>query len=517
MRAELVMRRYHSVVWDEPTIFEMGHKGARGFLLPRVSEKVKGVVGNVMSRIPVNMRRKQPPSLPEVSEPEVMGHYLRLSQQTFGYDSGLQIGRGTSTVKYSPKINELLARLPQMTDIHPLQGEETVQGILEVMYRVSKLFCEIAGMDEFTLQPASGCHGEFTMACIIKAYHRLNGELGQRTEMLVPIKSHSGNAAAAATAGFKVVSLYPDDNGCTPVEAVKAAVTKHTAGMMMTNPQEYSIFDSNIQEHVETVHEVGGIMGYDMANFNGLLGVTRAGDMGFDLCHFNVHKTFSSPHGSGGPACAPVGVKEELRKFLPVPVVEFDVNRYYLNYDKPHSIGKTRGFYGNVANALRAYAWIMILGYRGLREVAEIAVINANYLTKKLAEVPGINVLMGELHHRLGQAEFSLDKLKEDTGIGLREVNMRLLDHGIESCETGHHPFINTRNPCALEPTETIPKYDLDRYIEVFHKISHESYTDPEVVKTAPHNCALSKIDHTPRSDPDKWASSWRLHLKKLV
>jgi glycine dehydrogenase subunit 2 len=491
VKGELEMRRYHAVIYDEPIIFEMGHKGTRGQVVPKVSEKIKAAVGGVASLIPEKMLRKRLPKLPEISEP--------------------------STVKYNPKINEQLARMPSLTNIHPCQDEETVQGILEVLYQVSRWFCEISGFDEFTFQPAGGAHGQFTCASIIKAYHKLNGELDKRTEIIVPVKSHPCIAASAATAGFKVVTVYPDENGTTPVEAIKAAVSEHTAGVMMTNPQEFSIFDSNIEEHAKTIHEIGGLMAYDMANFNGLFGITRAGDMGFDIGHFNVHKSFSSPHGSGGPGCGPVGVKEELKKFLPVPVVEFDEKKYHLNYNLPLSIGKIRGFYGNVGNAVRAYAWMMTLGAEGLREVGEVATLNANYLTKKLVEIRGISALMGEdpYRPRLGQAEFKLDKLKEDTGIGLRQVNMRLIDHGIETCEAGHHPFIATKDPCALEPTETVSKADLDEYIEVFRTISSEAYTNPEIVKTAPHNTAISKVDAAIGSDPKKWAPTWRVYLRK--
>jgi len=510
------MKRYHQAVWDDPIIFEMGQKGARGQTVPEVEEEIKVAVGDILSQIPSKMRRKQPPKLPELSEPEVTRHYLRMSQQALG-ELGLQIGHGTSTVKYNPKVNEALARSRLMTDIHPLQEEASVQGILEVMYNVSKWFCEIAGMEEFTLQPAGGAHAEFTMAAIVRAYHRHNDELDQRTEMIVPIKSHPGDASSPAIAGFKVIAVYPDETGTVPIEAVKAAVSKHTAGMMMTNPQEFSIFDSNIAEHARTVHEAGALMCYDMANFNGLLGITRAGDMGFDMGHFNVHKTFASPHGSSGPACGPVGVKEKLRMFLPVPIVEFDGNRYYLDYDRPHSIGKIRGFYGNVSNALRAYAWIMTLGAEGLKEVAEIATLNANYLTKKLAEIPGIRPLMGEEPYRprLGQAEFSLDKLKEDTGIGLQEVNMRMIDHGMLPCETGHTPYLRTQNPCALEPTESVSKADLDEYIEAFRSISHEAYTNSKIVKTAPHSTAISRVDTSVASKPEEWALTWRAHVRK--
>jgi glycine dehydrogenase subunit 2 len=421
-------------------------------------------------------------------------------------------------VKYNPKVNEQLARVSSATDTHPLQAEETVQGWLEILYNVSKCLCEISGFDEFTFQPAGGAHGQFTCAAIIRAYHKLNGELEKRREIIIPVKSHPCIPSSAAAAGFKVVAIYPNETGTLPIEAVKAAVSKHTAGMMMTNPQEYSIFDSNIEEHVKNIHEAGGLMACDLANFNGLLGITRAAEMGFDLGHFNIHKTFSSPHGSGGPASGPVGVKKELKKFIPVPMVEFDGRKYHLNYDLPHSIGKTRGFYGNVGNAVRAYAWIMALGAEGLRETGEIAALNANYLAKKLAEIRGVRLLMGEEPYRPrvgGQAEFNLDRIKEDTGIGLQEINMRIIDHGHMTCETGHHPFILTENPCALEPCETISKANLDEYIEMWKQIVYEAYTNPEILKTAPHNTGFSSVDASVAKDPKKWAMSWRAYLKK--
>ena len=511
------MRRYHQAVWDEPLIFEMGHKGERGQSVPEVEDDIKLIAGDVLSSLPANMLRKRLPNLPEISEPEVTRHYLRLSQQTIG-ELGYQVGHGTSTVKYNPKINEQLARMSSAVDIHPLQDEETVQGWLEIMYNVSRWLCEISGFDEFTFQPASGAHGQFTCASVIRAYHKFNGEFDKKREIIVPVKSHPCIPSSAAVAGFKVVAVYPDETGTTPIEAVKAAVSKRTAGMMMTNPQEYSIFDSNIEEHVKTVHEVGGLVAYDMANFNGLFGITRAGDIGFDLGHFNIHKSFSTPHGSGGPASGPVGVTDELKKFLPVPLVESDGKTYHLNYNLPHSIGKIKGFYGNVGNAVRAYAWMMTMGAEGLKETGQIAALNANYLTKKLTEIRGIRALMGVEPFRPragGQAEFNLDKIKEDTGIGLQEINMRIIDHGHMTCERGHHPYILTENPCALEPCETISKANLDEYIEMWKQIVNEAYTNPEILKTAPHNTAYSKLDSSVANDPERWAMSWRAYLKK--
>ena len=509
------MTGYHAVVWNEPIIYELGRKGRRGFMVPRVEEEVKAAVGDVVSRIPDKMRRRDPPKLPELSEPEVVRHYIRLSQQTFGVDSG--IGPvGTCTMKYNPKVNEALAKSPKIADIHPLQGEETIQGILEMMYKLKKWLCEISGMDDFSLQPRGGAHAVFTNACIIRAYHKFNGELEQRNEIITTVLSHPCNAGSPAAAGFKIVTLYPDEEtGYPNVEALKAAVSKHTAGMMITDPYDTGVFDSNIEEYINIVHEAGGLVAIDQANANSILGRLRIGDVGADLCHFNLHKSFSSPHGSCGPGSAPIGVKEELSKFLPVPIVEFDGSKYYLDYDRPHSIGKVAEFYGVIPAVLKAYAWIMIMGAEGLKETSEVAVINNNYLIKKLLEVRGVSLPWGKRHpFRMQEARFSLEKLREDTGIGIEDVNRRIVDFGVQRCFTSHEPWI-VPEPFTPEPPETISKEDLDRFAEIFHQISHEAYTNPEIVKTAPHNCAISKIDPTPSSNPKKWAMTWRAYLKK--
>jgi len=510
------MTDYHAVVWNEPIIYELSRKGRRGFMVPIVEEGVKAAVANVVSLIPEKMRRKDPPKLPELSEPEVVRHFIRLSQQTFGVDSGINAGVGTCTMKYNPKVNEALARSPKASDIHPLQYEETVQGILEIMYRLKKWLCEISGMDDFSLQPRGGAHAVLTNALIIRAFHKFNGELEQRNEIITAVLSHPCNSAAPATAGFKVVTLYPnEETGIPDMEALKAAVSKHTAGMMITDPYDTGIFDSNIEEYIRIIHEVGGLVAIDQANANSILGRLRIGDVGADLCHFNLHKSFSSPHGSCGPGSAPIGVKEELIKFLPVPTVEFDGQKYYLDYDRPHSIGKVAEFYGVIPAILKAYAWIMTMGAEGLKETSEVAVINNNYLIKKLLQVRGVSLPWGKCHpFRLQEARFSLEKLKEDTEIGIEDVNRRIVDFGVQRCFTSHEPWI-IPEPFTPEPPETTPKEDLDRFAEIFHQISQEAYTNPDMIKRAPHNCAISKIDPGPSTDPKKWAMTWRAYLKK--
>ena len=515
MRSE-EMTGYHAVRWREPIIFQLGKEGRRGCRVPQTEEEIKTSIGDVVSRIPEKMRRKAPPKLPELSEPEVVRHYIRLSQQTYGVDSGIHM-HGTCTMKYSPKINDALARSPKVADIHPLQDIETVQGILEIFYGLQKWLCELSGMDEFSLQPRGGAHAVFSNAQIIKAYHKLNRELEQRTEIITTVLSHPCNGGAPAAAGFKVVTLYPDEEtGYPDIEALKAAISKHTAGLMMTDPYDTGVFDPNILEYIKIVHEAGGLVAIDQANANSVLARIRIGDLGADLCHFNLHKSFSTPHGSTGPGSAAIGAKKELAEFLPVPIVKHDGRNYYLDYDRPHTIGKVGEFYGVVSNIVRAYAWIMTMGAEGLQEVSEVAVINNNYLVRKLLEVRGVSLPWYKAHpFRLQEGRFSLQKLKEDTGIGIAEVNRRIIDYGLQDMETSHEPWI-VPEPFTPEPPETISKEDLDKFVDVLHKITHEAYTNPEIIKTAPHNAAISKIDHTPSADSSKWAMTWRAHLKKM-
>ncbi len=509
------MTGYHAASWNEPIIYELGNKGRRGSIIPKIEEEVEEVVGDVVVHLPEKMRRKEPPNLPELSEPEVVRHFIHLSQQNFGTDSGI-IYIGTCTMKYNPKVNEALARSTKIADIHPSQDKETIQGVLEIMYRLKKWLCEISGMDEFSLQPRGGAHAVYTNASIMKAYHKSKGELEQRNEIITTIISHPCNAGSPAAAGFKVVTLYPDEEtGYPDIEALKGIASKHTAGLMITDPYDTGVFDPNIEEYVKIVHEVGGLVAIDQANANGILGILRIGDVDADLCHFNLHKSFSAPHGSCGPGSAPIGVKQELSKFLPIPLVEFDGSNYYLNYDRPDSIGKVAGFFGTVPCFLKAFAWIMSMGVEGLRETSEVAVINNNYLIKKLLKIRGISLPWSEQHpFRLQEARFSLEKMKADTGVGTEDVNRRIVDFGIQKAFTSHEPWI-IPEPFTPEPPETTSKEDLDRFVEIVHQISKEAYTDPAIVKMAPHNCSISKIDYSPSTNPRKWAMTWRAYLKK--
>lgn len=508
------LRRFHQARWDEPIIFELSREGQRGILVPEVEAEIREQVGDGLATLPEQMRRKQPPALPELSQPQVLRHYLRLSQENLGTDLNIDVGQGTCTMKYSPKVNEQLARMPQMADLHPLQDEETVQGILEIMYRFEQILKEISGMPQFSLQPGAGSAAIYTNVSIIRAYHQARGDAEQRREIVTTIFSHPSNAACAKTAGFEVVTLYPDEDGYPDLEALKAALSERTAGLLITNPEDTGIFNPRIQEFVDLVHQAGGLCSYDQANANGILGITRAREAGFDLCHFNLHKTFSAPHGCGGPAVGATGVTQELAPFLPVPVIEFDGSRYRLNYYRPASIGKIGPFYGVAPVVLRAYAWVMSLGAEGLREVAETAVLNNNYLLKKVLEVPGVSAPYARGKRRIEQVRYSWEQLAEDTGVHSEQIGLRAADFGVHYW-TSHHPYV-VPEPCTLEPTESYSKDELDEYAAILAHVAHEAYTDPEVVKTAPHNSTIHTIDHTPLDDPSQWAITWRAYLRKV-
>ena len=482
--------------------------------MPEVEDEIKAEVGDVLATLPANMRRQHPPKLPELSQPQVLRHYVRLSQENLGTDLNIDVGQGTCTMKYSPKINEQLARMPQIADVHPLQDEETVQGILELMFRFEEMLKEISGMDRFSLQPGAGSAAIYTNVSIIRACHEARGAAGQRDEIITTIFSHPSNAACAKTAGFKVITLYPDEDGYPDLAALRAAVSERTAGLLITNPEDTGIFNPRIEEFVKVVHAAGGLCSYDQANANGILGVTRAREAGFDLCHFNLHKTFSSPHGCGGPAVGATGVTAELAKFLPVPVIEFDGHKYHLDYDRPQSIGKIGPFYGVAPVVLRAYAWIMSLGGEGLREVAAIAVLNNNYLLKKMLEIPGVSAPYAKGKRRIEQVRYSWEALTQETEVHSEEIGLRAADFGVHYW-TSHHPFI-VPEPCTLEPTESYSMDELDEYVSILAHVAQEARTNPELVKTAPHNSTVHTIDHTPLDDPSQWATTWRAYLRKV-
>ncbi len=504
---------FHQAKWDEPVIFELSTKGERGILIPEVEKDIEDVVGDGLSSLPKNMLRTQAPKLPELSQMRVLKHFLRISQETLGADLNIDIGQGTCTMKYSPKINELFATSPKLTELHPNQDESTVQGILEIIYKLDVFLREISGLDKFTFQPGGGSQAILAMTSIIQAYHDSNGESDKRDEMITTIFSHPSDAAAAAVKGYKIITIYPNEDGLPDLEALKTAVSDRTAGLLITNPEDTGIFNPDISEFTQTIHDVGGICGYDQANANGILGIARAREAGFDMCFFNLHKTFSSPHGCGGPATGALGVRKKLIEYLPFPLVDFNGSKYFLNYDISKSIGKIRGYYGVIPAVLRSYAWIMSLGSKGLKEVSQIAVLNNNYLLKKILDIQGASAPYAKGRHRIEQVRYSWEELTQETGITTEDITNRMIDFGFHMWSS-HHPFI-VPQPMTLEPTESYSKDEIDEYIAGLKQVVKEAYENPDLVKNAPHNSVVHKIKTETLDDPSKWAITWRAYLKK--
>ncbi|MCG8305801.1 MAG: aminomethyl-transferring glycine dehydrogenase subunit GcvPB [Cytophagales bacterium] len=508
------MRNFHQAKWDEEIIFQLHNPGEKGLIVNRVETQIEHMTGDGISEIPESMLREQKPGLPEIGQMRVLKHFLRLSQQNLGADFNIDVGQGTCTIKYNPKINECFVRDPRESDVHPMQDESTCQGTLQMLYEMHEFFKEISGLDRFSFQPSSGSHAILNMASILRKYHEDHVDGHQRDELITTIFSHPSDAAAAKVLGFKIITLHQEENGLPSVEALKRVVSERTAGLFITNPEDTGIYNPDIDEFTAIVHEAGGLCGYDQANANGILGITRAKEAGFDMCFFNLHKTFSGPHGSGGPAAGVLGVTKKLQDYLAVPVVDKrEDGTYFLNFDLAHSIGKTRQFYGPIPVIVRAYAWIRSLGVEGLEEVARIAVLNNNYLLSKITKIRGASSPYSAGKHRIEQVRYSWDRLYKETGVGTHDVALRMADFGFHMWSS-HHPFI-VPEPFTIEPTESYSKEELDEYIEGLQRISDEAYATPEIVKRAPHHSVVHRVDHSVSDDPEKWAITWRAYLRK--
>lgn len=512
---DIKLKEFHSASWDEPLIMELGREGERGIIPPKSSKVIVDAIGDAKGLVPSSMWRSENIDLPQLAQYHVLQHYLRLSQETMGMDLGPDIGEGTCTMKYSPKMHDQVVNSTKFADLHPLQPDDTLQGIFEIVYGLEQYLKAISGMSKFTFQPGGGSHATYTNACMLRKYHESRGELEQRDEVITTIFSHPCDGATPATAGFKVITLMPDENGYPDLEALKAIVSERTAGIMFTNPEDTGIFNPKVAEYVKVVHDAGGLCFYDQANANGILGIARAFDAGFDACHFNLHKTFSSPHGSEGPAAGAYGVREEFAKFLPKPTVEFDGTKYYLDDARPDSLGKVRSFLGNLECVIRAYAWIRNMGPDGLKTVAQISVLNNNYLDMLLLKIKGISRPYAEGKRRLEQARYSLEGLKEDTGIGTVEIRNRLIDFGIQGYWMSHHPWI-VAEPFTPEPCETYSKADLDYWAASMEKALTEAYEDPNFLLQAPYGQPVSRmLDESVVEDPKRWASTYRAYKRK--
>ncbi|TCP29611.1 glycine dehydrogenase subunit 2 [Scopulibacillus darangshiensis] len=511
--SEPKLRDFHQAKWDEPLIFELHQPGERGVVVPKTEPEIEAEIGDGFTALPENMLRKKEPQLPEVSQARVLRHYLRLSQETLGSDFNVEIGQGTCTMKYIPKVNEFLVRNPKLTELHPYQDESTVQGMLAAIYHLDLAMREISGMDYFSFQPSGGTQALFAMASIVRAKHGATGEGEKRDEIITTMFSHPSQAATAVVKGYKIITLKPDEDGYPRLEDLKKVVSDRTAGFVVANPEDTGIYNPRIKEFTDIVHKAGGICYYDQANANGLLGITRAKEAGFDMCFFNLHKTFAAPHMCGGPATGALGVKDELKQFLPGPIVECDGEKYRLNHQLASSIGKVRSFHGVPQTVLRAYAWIRSLGAEGLKEVAKIAVLNNNYLYHKVKEIRGASAPYVN-GGRLEQVRYSWEQMTEETGVTTEDVQRRMTDFG-HHYWTSHHPYV-VPQPFTLEPTESYSKEDLDEYIAALTQISKEAYEEPEKVQNAPYRSVIHKIEEEDFLDnPDKWAVTWRAFLKK--
>jgi glycine dehydrogenase subunit 2 len=494
---------YHQASWDEPLLIERSQLGKIGHLAVKPTQMEESVTGNVLSTIPRSLRRMGAPPLPELSEPEVIRHFTRLSQKNYSPDLGIY-PLGSCTMKYNPKSSELIVQTSKLEKIHPEQDESTVQGVLALMYRLERILAEITGMSRMTLQPAAGAHGEYLGCLIMRSYHRANNQLDQRTEMVVPDSAHGTNPASAAMAGFKVVVAPSNSEGMVDVDRLRTLVGPNTAGLMITNPNTLGIFEKDILEIGRIVHDAGGLLYYDGANFNPLLGKVRPGDMGFDILHLNLHKTFATPHGGGGPGAGPVGVTKRLERFLPVPIIEFDGERYHYNYELPESVGKIRAFLGNIGILVRAYAYILNLGDEGLRKVAETAVLNTNYVLSKVMDANLYELPFS----RKRKHEFVLSaSTLVNRGVRAMDLAKRMLDKGVHAPTTYFPQIVDEALMVEVPETESLE--DLNQLADALIGVFNEAIANPELVRSAPRSASVGRIDDVKASHPKTLTLHW--------
>ena len=460
-------------------LFERSHPGRRCTILPACDVPT--------CEIDPALCREQAPHLPQMSENELSRHYTELAKQTYGVNDGFY-PLGSCTMKYNPKVNDQIAALPGFASIHPLQPEETVQGCLEALDLAAQYLCEITGMNDMTFQPAAGAHGELTGLMLIKKYHQANGHEG-RVNILVPDSAHGTNPASASMAGFHVVSIPSLPNGCVDIEALRQAADEHTAGLMLTNPNTVGLFDPNIAEITEIVHKAGGLCYYDGANLNAIMGIVRPGDTGFDVVHLNLHKTFSTPHGGGGPGSGAVGCKDFLKPFLPSQTLTHDESGYHLHRDHPQSIGAVKSFYGNFLVVVRALCYLLSLGKEGVPEASQNAVLNCNYMMSHLKDLYDIAFDPGCMHEFV----MTLENLKKEKGVTAMDIAKALLDNGIHP-PTMYFPLI-VEEALMVEPTETETRETLDHAIEVFRSIYIQAQEHPEQMHELPLHTPVRRLD----------------------
>jgi glycine dehydrogenase subunit 2 len=460
-------------------IFEKSRAGRRAGRPP--------ATGLSPPEVPSELRRAEPPRLPEIAEPDLVRHFTELSTRNFGIDTGFY-PLGSCTMKHNPRVNERLAALPGFRDLHPLEDEERAQGALRLCVELQEVLAEVTGLDAVSLQPAAGSQGELTGLMLMHAYFADRGEDEQRRKIVIPDTAHGTNPASVTMAGYELTSVQTDPRGNIDVEDLRGKVDEATAGLMITNPSTLGLFDENIEEISRIFHDAGALMYYDGANLNAVCGISRPGDMGFEIVHINLHKTFSQPHGGGGPGGGPIAVSERLEPFLPVPAIVRDGDAYRLDYDRPKSIGKVRGFLGPFGVFVRSYAFIRAYG-PALREMSEVAVLNANYL---LAQLRGDYDLPFD---RLCMHEFVLSarRLKREHGVSALDVAKRLMDYGFHP-PTIYFPLI-VPEALMIEPTETEAKETLDAFVDAMHAIAREGADQPELLKQAPQGTVVGRLD----------------------
>ena len=482
------MKLYRQAVWDEPLLNVMGRKGRKGISMPRDQ------FPSTPFRIPDRLLRKEILLL-NLSQIEVVRHFTHLSQMNFGIDSGMY-PLGSCTMKYNPKLASRIATHRKITGIHPYQDVRTIQGILEILYKLSFYLAEITGMSKVSLSPAAGAHAEFVGGLIMRKYLR---EIGEPTkdEIIIPDSAHGTNPSSAVLAGFKVVKVRSDSEGLVDMDSLKSATTKKTAGMMLTVPNTHGLFEKNIEEINSIVKEAGGLMYYDGANLNALLGKVRPADMGFDIVHLNLHKTFSTPHGGGGPGAGPIGVVPKLENYLPIPLIEKqnDNHSFFLKYDLPSSVGRIKGFYGNIGVLLRAYVYILMLGGEGLKGVADQSVLAANYLRKRISAPQYSSPFKNEKPKH----EFVLT-LSPSEDLTASNVAKFILDAGVHA-PTTYFP-LTVKESLMIEPTEAEPIENLDSYADVLEEIAEVSVRDPAQLQASPRQTSIGRLDAVKANHP---------------
>lgn len=492
--------------WDEPLILEMGNKGRIGTLIP-IDEDIKKSINEV--KLPEKVYRKNNLELPQLSELEVVRHFIRLSQMNFGVDNGM-IPLGSCTMKYNPKIEEATANF--IEDLHPLQDEESVQGILEIIYKIQQWLAEITGMDLCSVQVPAGAAGELAGVLMIKKYHE-SKQRKTRDEILVADTAHGTNPASASMAGYKVIYIKSNSEGLVDIDILKETVNERTAGFMLTNPNTLGLFEENILEISKIVHTVDGVLYYDGANLNGILGVTKPGYMGFDIVHINLHKTFAVPHGGGGPGAGAICAKGALVDYLPYPIVEKKNGKYIFSYIPKYTIGKIAMFYGNIANIVRAYTYILGLGSEGLAYIGKMSTLATNYLIAKLKDTKGLS-LPAPKRLRKHEVVFSAKPLANETGVTAFDIAKALLDKGFYA-PTIYFPGI-VEEALMIEPTETEPKEVLDAFINALKEIINQAYINPTKIQTTPNNTSVGRIDQTYANHPTTITPTYRvLRLRK--